>query len=135
MHLQFTDLDASPRRWLSLTPLIDIVFLLLVFFMLATQFAREQALPLDVPGRAVASAEASLSGALLVRVRSSGEVDIAGQVVTLDALQQRVASLVGERGDEHRVVLRSEQGLNLQRLVLVLDRVRDAGAVHVSLRR
>jgi biopolymer transport protein ExbD len=83
----------------------------------------------------VASAEASLSGALLVRVRSSGEVDIAGQVVTLDTLQQRVASLVRERGDEHRVVLRSEQGLNLQRLVLVLDRVRDAGAVHVSLRR
>ena len=135
MHLQFTDLDARPRRWLSLTPLIDSGFLLLVFFMLATQFAREQALPLDVPGRAVASAEASLSGALLVRVRSSGEVDIAGQVVTLDALQQRVASLVGERGDEHRVVLRSEQGLNLQRLVQVLDRVRDAGAVHVSLRR
>jgi hypothetical protein len=31
--------------------------------------------------------------------------------------------------------LRSEQGLNLQRLVQVLDRVRGAGAVHVSLRR
>jgi biopolymer transport protein ExbD len=135
MRLHFSQSDGSPRRWLSLTPLIDIVFLLLVFFMLATQFAREQALPLDVPGRAVASADASLSGALLVRVRSGGEVDIAGQPVSLDALQQRVALLVRERGDEHRVVLRSEQGLNLQRLVLVLDRVRDAGAVHVSLRR
>ena len=135
MHLQFTDLDARPRRWLSLTPLIDIVFLLLVFFMLATQFAREQALPLDVPGRAVASAEASLSGALLVRVRATGEVDIAGQRVSLDQLQQRVSALIDTRGDEHRVVLRSEQGLNLQRLVQVLDRVRNAGAIHVSLRR
>jgi biopolymer transport protein ExbD len=135
MRLHFSQPDGSPRRWLSLTPLIDIVFLLLVFFMLATQFAREQALPLDVPGRAVASADASLSGALLVRVRSSGEVDIAGQPVSLDALQQRVALLVREREDEHRVVLRSEQGLNLQRLVQVLDRVRDAGAIHVSLRR
>ena len=135
MRLHFVDIYARPRRWLSLTPLIDIVFLLLVFFMLATQFAREQALPLDVPGRAVASADASLSGALLVRVRSSGEVDLAGQVVSLDVLEQRVATLVRERSDRHRVVLRSEEGLNLQRLVQVLDRVRDAGAAHVSLRR
>lgn len=134
MRLHF-DADARPRRWLSLTPLIDIVFLLLVFFMLATQFAREQALPLDVPGRAVATSDASLSGALLVRVRASGEVDIAGLSVSLDQLEQRVADLVRARGDAHRVVLRSEQGLGLQRLVQVLDRVRDAGATHVSLRR
>ncbi|MGA1561542.1 MAG: ExbD/TolR family protein [Gammaproteobacteria bacterium] len=134
MRLHF-DADVRPRRWLSLTPLIDIVFLLLVFFMLATQFAREQALPLDVPGRAVASSDASLSGALLVRVRATGEVDIAGQGVTLDQLQQRVSALVSARGEEHRVILRSEQGLDLQRLVQVLDRVRDAGATHVSLRR
>ena len=134
MRLHF-DADVRPRRWLSLTPLIDIVFLLLVFFMLATQFAREQALPLGVPGRAVASSDASLSGALLVRVRATGEVDIAGQGVTLDQLQQRVSALVSARGEEHRVILRSEQGLDLQRLVQVLDRVRDAGATHVSLRR
>jgi biopolymer transport protein ExbD len=135
MRLHFADLDARPRRWLSLTPLIDIVFLLLVFFMLATQFAREQALPLDVPGRAAVSTESSLSGALLIRVRASGALDIAGQPVSLNEVQQRVARLVVQRGDQHRVVLRSEEGLALQRLVQILDRVRDAGAQHVSLRR
>ncbi len=135
MRLHFHT-EGARQRWLSLTPLIDIVFLLLVFFMLATQFSHEQALPLDVPGKAVAAADhSSLSGALLVRVYQDGRLDLAGQSISLEQLQQRVIGLIKARGDEHRVILRSEPGVALQTLVQVLDRVRAAGAQHVSLRR
>ena len=58
------------RRMISLTPLIDVVFILLVFFMLASSFTDWRAITLDTPPAATRSG--SSEGALLVRVGQDG---------------------------------------------------------------
>src|SRR5690606_18422295 len=60
---------ARRRSTISLTPLIDVVFILLVFFMLASSFLDWRAIDLRAPGPA---AGASLEGVLYVEVRDDG---------------------------------------------------------------
>ena len=119
------------RPLISLTPLIDVVFILLVFFMLASSFLDWRSIDLDAPGRT--GAAASLSGALLVEVRPDG-LRLSGQPITLDALTERVDDLLNRR-PEQRVLVRPMAGVSLQEVVAVLDRLSAAGVDDLSLLR
>src|SRR3546814_18552679 len=69
------------RRLISLTPLIDVVFILLVFFMLASSFVDWRAIVLDTP--AAATRAGASEGALLVRV-GRDRIDFAGAPTDLE---------------------------------------------------
>ena len=117
------------RRGISLTPLIDVVFILLVFFMLASSFLDWRHISLQTPaGPAGGSA---MTGALLVQV-GSDSVRLAGESLDLDALVERVARQLQDDPDR-RVLVAPGQGVSLQRAVTVLDRLAAAGATDISL--
>ena len=85
-------LASSPRRrrpLISLTPLIDVVFILLVFFLLASSFLDWRAIDLSAPAEAAAGA--SVQGALLVEVREEG-LRLSGEAVSLEDLESRLAA-------------------------------------------
>ncbi len=109
------------RRMPSLTPMIDVVFLLLVFFMLAAQFGREAVVPLGIGG----GASADYSGPPRL-------VEIAPEAVTLNGLPQDETTLAAalsgltERPDD-TIVLRAAPDTRLQRLVDVAETLRAAG--------
>ena len=125
-------IDPGRRRALiSLTPLIDVVFILLVFFMLASSFLDWRAIDLDTPVSSAAGT--SMEGALLVEIRSDG-LRLSGETVSLDALGARVARRVSERLDQP-VLVRAAPGVSLQRAVQVLDRLAAAGATRMALIR
>lgn len=120
----------APAR-ISLTPLIDVVFILLVFFMLASSFLDERALKVDAP--AAAAAGSSMEGALLVELRGDG-LRLAGQPLTADQLMSRLAEHAARNPDQ-RVLIRPAPGVSLQRAVALLDRVAAAGLTRVSFLR
>ena len=110
---------------ISLTPLIDVVFILVIFFMLASSFVDWRSIDLSVPaGAATGTAE---DGALLVEVRADG-LRLSGEPVTLDGLAARIA----EAPDRH-VLVRPAPLVGVQRVVAVLDRLAAAGAENLSL--
>jgi len=119
------------RPLISLTPLIDVVFILLVFFMLASSFLDWRSIALDAPARAAASA--SMEGALLVEVRTDG-LRLSGDTVSLDKLAERVAARLEAKPDQ-RVLVKPAAGVSLQEAVQVLDRLAAAGAAELSLIR
>ena len=123
---------ARRRPLISLTPLIDVVFILLVFFMLASSFLDWRAIDLNAPAQAAAR-NASSEGALLVEVRPDG-VRLAAERVSLDALAQRVAARLVAKPAQ-RVLIKPSEGVPLQSTVEVLDRLKEAGAINVSLIR
>ena len=125
-------LASSPRRrraLISLTPLIDVVFILLVFFMLASSFLDWRAIELSAPAEAAAGATEQET--LFVELRAEG-LWLSGEALTLDELERRLAARIGE-APEQRVVLRPEPGVSLQRAVEVLDRASKAGVTELSL--
>ncbi len=122
---------AGRRPLIGLTPLIDVVFILLVFFMLASSFLDWRAIDLGAP--AEAKARGAMTGALLVEVRPDG-LRLAGETVSLDTLAARVGARLAQKPDQ-RVLVKPAADVVLQSAVQVLDRLAAAGATDLSLIR
>ena len=123
----------GPRRRarIGLTPLIDVVFILLVFFMLASSFLDERAIAVDAPAAKLGGS--SMEGALLVELRVDG-LRLSGKRV---GEAQLAAELAGHaaRNPNQRVLIKPAEGVSLQRAVALLDRVLAAGLSQVSFAR
>ena len=105
---------------IGLTPLIDVVFLLLVFFMLASTFLRFNYLPLASGGQGASAVE--LSETVIVRVQAGGILDVNGTAVEPADLPEALDKWAGE-GIE-RAVLRVVSGAQTRDLVSALDAAR-----------
>ncbi|MBU1814119.1 MAG: biopolymer transporter ExbD [Alphaproteobacteria bacterium] len=121
------------KQLISLTPLIDVVFILLIFFMLASSFLDWRSIALGTPAQATA-ASSSMEGALLVRIRSDGALDLSGERLDEAQLTARLAEAHARKPDQ-RVLVQPQQGVQMQRAVTILDLVTAVGIHDVSLLR
>ncbi|MEM7254686.1 MAG: biopolymer transporter ExbD [Pseudomonadota bacterium] len=119
---------SSGRTLIGLTPLIDVVFILLVFFMLASNFSSWQSIDLSTPS--VASGGSS-ERALLIEITPLG-FRFAGETRTFDDIIAEVADRLQSR-PEQAVIVRTSNGVALQRSVDVLDALATIGATNLSL--
>lgn len=127
-------LASRKRHWrplINLTPLIDVVFILLIFFMLASSLLDWRAIDLGMP--APTAAGVPMEGALLVEVRVDG-VRLSGETVSLNTLEERVRERVAWRPDL-RVLVKPADVVVLQEAIQVLDRLAAAGVADLSLIR
>ncbi|SIN80491.1 ExbD/TolR family protein [Vannielia litorea] len=107
----------------SLTPLIDVVFLLLVFFMLASRFGTEVMLPLPLAGSG--GGAAAYSGPpRLVDITPQG-TRLNGVETDEQVLATALAQLTESPGDT--IILRGREGASLQRVVTLAETLRAAG--------
>jgi biopolymer transport protein ExbD len=119
-------------RLISLTPLIDVVFILLVFFMLAASFLDWRAVDLTVSSGVTATPAAG--AAIVIGLRADGSVAVDAATVEPAALRPTLATrLAADRA--RPVVIRSDTGVPLQRAIDTLDLVRALGVASVSLSR
>lgn len=109
---------ASSRRKPSLTPMIDVVFLLLVFFMLASRFGVAAVLPLPL-----AAQGGDYAGPPRLITVTPTSAMLNGLPVT--DLAQAVAPLMSSPTDT--LILRGRDGATLQRIVDVTEKLRTAG--------
>ena len=121
------------RALIGLTPLIDVVFILLVFFMLASSFVDWRAIELAAPSAETSGAGGLVEGALLVEVRADG-LRFAGETLPLSTIAERVAARLAAAPDT-AVLVKPVPGVTLQSSVTVLDRLAKTGAVNLSLVR
>ena len=119
--------DPPRRRRPSLTPMIDVVFLLLVFFMLAARFGLDSAIPLSP---ALAGGSGWEGAPRLVEV-APGAVRLNGIGLAPEALAPELRALMP--GDDAPVVLRPVDDATLQDMVGVLDRLSAAGIRNIVL--
>ncbi len=115
----------------NLTPLIDIVFLLLVFFMLTSHFVQEQAIDIDLPvadsGEAVAEDEQ-----LELVINAEGRFLLNDHFVEPESLESLLREKLESRQDRNLRV-RGDRHAPLGQAVTVLDVARKAGASAVDL--
>jgi len=110
---------------INLTPMVDVVFLLLIFFLAATTFATEEvALDLRLP-QARSGQAGKGDKPLVVNVFADGKLLVDGREVTLQALQQKLQAAAG-RNAEQAVLVRGDQAAQFGLGVQVLDACRTA---------
>ncbi|MFB9148366.1 ExbD/TolR family protein [Roseovarius ramblicola] len=108
----------------SLTPMIDVVFLLLVFFMLAARFGHDLSLPVATGG-----GDAAYDGPPRLVAIGPDALTLNGQTVTPGTLPKALEPLMSDPSDI--VVLRPEAGVALARLIAVSDALRAAGLTRI----
>lgn len=123
----------SRRPLVSLTPLIDVVFILLVFFMLASSFSTERVIQMLTPAD-TEPAQPGEAGAALVRVGPDGGVDLNGEPVTEAELAQQVGAWSVSEAPR-RYLVQPAPGVTTQQAVAVVDLLKSSGAESVTLIR
>ncbi len=114
----------------NLTPMLDVVFILLIFFIVTTSFVRESGIEVDPPQ--ASTAEVQSQAGILVAITAEGEVWVDRQVVALSALGPTVSRLQAER-PQASVVIQADREARSGRLVEVMDRLRQAGIERMAL--
>lgn len=117
----------------NLTPLIDVVFLLLIFFMVSTTFTRETQLQIDLPE---SSSDQALpeQRALEIMVDGQGHYAVNDQPLLRhdsETLKQALAELAGNRRDQTVVITGDAQAPH-QAMIFALDAVGQLGFTKVS---
>ena len=87
-------IQIAPRRRLALTPLIDVVFLLLMFFMLTSSFDKFTTINLNLGGHTASATVAKKLTNILVRIHDKDKLDVNGEPVNNKNLSAMVLALV-----------------------------------------
>ena len=118
-----------PTARIGLTPLIDVVFLLIVFFMLASTFSTFRSVP--VSGAAASSEQpTSLADVVLIRIGRADEIAVNGRRVALDQLQAHADELAA--AGRKKAIVQSGREADVQGLVRVLDSLRRSNLMSVT---
>lgn len=122
----------------ELTPLIDVVFLLLIFFMVSTSFVQNHALDVDLP-QANGDAQPSQDLFINVVVQQDGRYEIEGSIVVDTSLQglaktlQAVVEKHAARKTSLPVVISADATATHQSVVRVMDACAQVGLTQISL--
>jgi len=118
----------------NLTPLIDVVFILLIFFMVSTTFQRESEIKIELPEASSEPVEEN-EESLEIVIDTEGHYFIDEQQVVnteLETLKKAISKFLGEQTDMP-VVIRADRNTPYESVVRAMDATSQLGLVHMSL--
>lgn len=115
---------------LPLTPMIDIVFLLLIYFLLTTNFLVEEGIKIKLPEANAAAPQTETE--ITVWVDRSGRITLKEREMSLESLFKALKDLIGPNGNK-LVVVKADREVALNAAVRVMDVAKAAGAGRLSL--
>ncbi len=127
------DAPVHKKRIVSLTPLIDVVFLLLIFFMLASSFLQTQSIAVLTPAPNPEEVETDRH-VVEVWIMNDGSFRLDGDPVTPEMLADGIRRNLG--GDPEAVVsILAEKQAAVQPLISAMEAARNAGAQSIGTSR
>lgn len=119
---------------IEIAPLIDIVFILLIFFVVTSTFIRENALEIDLPA-SHSTVDADVEGAIEIVISADNEIRVADRLIrspSVDVLERELAVLAFGH-DLERIIIRADARAHHATVVLVLDAASLLGLTEVSI--
>jgi len=126
-HVQNTQGNAGD---INLTPMIDMVFILLIFFIVTTSFVKETGVEIDRPS--AQTAERKEQGNILIAITAVGEIWIDQRRIEPQAVRANIERLRAQN-PEGSVIIQADKQSATGVLVNVIDQVRLAGISNIAL--
>ena len=131
MRVRDEDPEAEPE--FSMAPMIDVVFQLLIFFMVSTTYSSEEKeLEVDLPTAQSGTAQGGAPQELVINVFRDGRVSLGGRVVSAAELDSELAR-AATRDRATQVTIRSDRLASTERFVAVMDACGIAGLSNIAL--
>ena len=115
---------------IDITPMLDIVFIMLIFFVVTTSFVKESGIDVNRPS--ASTAERKETGSILVAISMDNNVWIDKRRVDPDAIRSNIERLHAEN-PEGAVVIQADKASTSGLLVKVMDQIRLAGVTNISI--
>ncbi len=113
-----------------MTPMLDIVFIMLIFFIVTTSFVKESGIEVNRPR--ASTGESKAQGNIIVGIRANGDVWIDKRLVDFRAVRAYVSRLHMEN-PLGSVVIAADRDTKTQALVQVIDQIRLAGIMNPAI--
>jgi len=117
---------------LDLTPLVDCVFLLLVFFMVTTVFLHTKGLEVDMPSQSDSQEEQKKD--INIFIDATGKIQIKGVDVEPDVLAERLAKAMEEANNKN-IIINGDGDCPQRYIVYVVDEARGVGVEGIAFAR
>lgn len=115
---------------IDLTPMLDVVFIMLIFFIVSTSFVKESGISVNRP--AASTAKKKQGASILVAISQIGEIWIQKRRVDVRSVRANIERLHAE-SPEGTVVIQSDSGAKTGVLVQVMDQIRLAGVTNIAI--
>jgi len=129
--MKFQSRQPEPAN-MQLAPMIDIVFLLLIFFIVTWQYTRaETELSVSVPTAQEGADPQRQIGEIVINILADSTIRVEGTTVDLQQLLEKLAKIAKEY-ENQPVRIRGDGGVQYQRIVEVIDTCQKAGIWNIS---
>ncbi len=115
---------------IDMTPMLDIVFIMLIFFIVTTSFVKESGIDVNRPS--AKTAETKIQGNIIVGITANGDVWIDKRLVDIRAVRANVSRLHAEN-PLGSVIIAADRETKTDALVQVMDQIRLAGIMNAAI--
>ena len=126
--------DSEETSEIDLTPMLDVVFIMLIFFIVTASFVKESTINLNVPEKQDNTPPDSDNKTILVEVRPNDEIWMEQRRVDVRAVRANIERIHAESPDAP-VVVKAAAKSSAKSFVAIADAAREAGIYNVSLAR
>jgi biopolymer transport protein ExbD len=118
---------------MQLAPLVDVLFLLVIFFAVTSQYAKnEQVMDISVPAADEGKNKESRNvGEIIINIKTEGEIVVNGQELTEEALLSKLKNIVVIYKDQ-AVILRGDEVVDYKHVIRVLNTCQKAGIWNIA---
>ncbi|MDC9729466.1 MAG: biopolymer transporter ExbD [Methyloprofundus sp.] len=115
---------------IDMTPMLDIVFIMLIFFIVTTSFVKESGIDVNRPN--AKTSETKAKGNIIIGIKPNGDVWIDKRLIDIRAVRPNVARLHAEN-PLGSVIIAADRETKTHVLVQVMDQVRLAGITNAAI--
>jgi biopolymer transport protein ExbD len=126
-RIQFDNQDADSD--IDMTPMLDIVFIMLIFFIVSTTFVKEAGVEINRPS--AATAESQESTGVMVAINAAGEIWLENKQTDLRMIRPKLERLLVEQPDMG-VMVQADEEAKTGILIKVMDQIKLAGISQVA---
>ncbi|NQY23482.1 MAG: biopolymer transporter ExbD [Campylobacteraceae bacterium] len=127
---RFTQKHHKEDTEINLTPMLDVVFIMLIFFIVTTSFIKETGIDVNRPS--AKSTQSKAQANILIAIKNNDEIWIDKRMVDIRSVRANIERLKASNAN-NSVVIQSDEASKTGTLVKVMDQIRLAGIFAISI--